>query len=545
MIVKRKNEKTMKFSIKNITVAALALMTTACSSDINELIQNEEQPAYSNGVITVTGQLAPKRALTRALSEGKDAENKNIIVADWKVGETLAVSYYSDEAKREMGKATITEVDPSTGAANFVFNLENGTQIHQHPECTIIYPYKAALDDATGVKTYDEFLGTQDGTLSPNLDVRVGEGIISDVVSHVGELGATATLTVTKQPEVKYAIFKFNMSNGSIPFQPSAFFVKEGSNLITTVTPTSLSEFYVALPPSSAGTSYTFTAVAGTDMYTKTLTSTKAINKGEYYETTLTMTGTDKKVNLSTLSTNHVAQDYEVLTGTLANNVQISIADGATVVLNGANINANGTWTTGNYAGLTCEGNATIILTGGTSYPNTIKGFDESYPGIYVPSGNTLTILGTNYDFLTVSSNGQGAGIGGGNGISCGNIVIKGGNINATGGNQAAGIGTGAGDPITCGNIAITGGIIEAIGGSAAVGIGCGVGTNNNSTCGKITFTNTVSRLKSVAGTSANYTVGASVGGTCGTITVGGTVRAQDYFTAGTGDAMREFNYLP
>ena len=543
MIVKRKNEKTMKFSIKNITVAALALMTTACSSDINELIQNEEQPAYSNGVITVTGQLAPKRALTRALSEGKDAENKNIIVADWKVGETLAVSYYTDEAKREMGKATITEVDPSTGAANFVFNLENGTQIHQHPECTIIYPYKAALDDATGVKTYDEFLGTQDGTLSPNLDVRVGEGIISDVVGHVGS--ATATLTVTKQPEVKYAIFKFNLSDGSLPIQSSVFSVKEGTDLITTAITTSLYEVYVALPPSSAGTEYTFIVSAGTNMYTKTLTTNKAINKGEYYETTLTMTGTDKKVNLSTLSTNHVAQDYEVLTGTLASNVQISIADGATVVLNGANINANGTWTTGNYAGLTCKGNATIILTGGTSYPNTIKGFDNSYPGIYVPSGNTLTILGTNNDFLTVSSNGFGAGIGGGNGISCGNIVIKGGNINATGGTNAAGIGGGGGNSVVCGDIAITGGIIEATGGSGAVGIGCGVGVDNNSSCGKITFTNTVSRLKSVAGTSANYTVGASVGGTCGTITVGGTVRAQDYFTAGTGDAMREFNYLP
>jgi hypothetical protein len=533
----------MKFSIKNITMAALALMTTACSSDINELIQNEEQPAYSNGVITVTGQLAPKKALTRALSEGKDAENKDIIVADWKVDETLAVIYLTDESKREMGKATITEVDPTTGAANFVFNLENGTQIHQHPECTIIYPYKAALDDATGVKTYDEFLGTQDGTLSPNLDVRVGEGIISDVVGHVGS--ATATLTVTKQPEVKYAIFKFNLSDGSSPIQSCVFSVKEDGNLITTATTTSLYEVYVALPPSSAGTVYTFTAIAGTDMYTKTLTTNKAINKGEYYETTLTMTGTDKKVNLSTLSINHVAQDYEVLTGTLANNVQISIADGATVLLDGAKINANGTWTTGNYAGLTCEGNATIILTGGTSRENIIKGFDNSYPGIYVPTGKTLTILGTNNDYLTVSSNGYGAGIGGGNGINCGNIVIKGGKITATGGIGAAGIGGGCGDPITCGNIIITGGIIEATGGSGAVGIGSGQGTNNNSTCGSITFTNTLTSLKSVAGTSANYTVGASVGGSCGTITIGGTVREQSSFAVGYGDASKEFNYLP
>ena len=529
----------MKFSIKNITVAALALMTTACSSDINELIQNEEQPAYSNGVITVTGQLAPKKALTRALSEGKDAENKNIIVADWKVGETLAVSYYSDEAKREMGKATITEVDPSTGAANFVFNLENGTQIHQHPECTIIYPYKAALDDATGVKDYAEFLDTQDGTLSPNLDVRVGEGIISDVVGHLGS--ATATLTVTKQPEVKNSIFKFNLSNGSIPIQSSVFFVKENGKLITTAITTSLYEVYVALPPSSAGTQYEFTAIeGGGTVYTKELTSKKAINKGEYYETTLTMTGgTNQKVELSAQTSEYKAQNYDVLTGTLGKNVKISIAAGATVILFGANINANGTWTTGDYAGLTCEGNATVILTGGTSRTNTIKGFYNSYPGIYVPAGKTLTILGTNNDYLTVSSNGYGAGIGAGNAIGCGNIVIKGGKITATGGTNAAGIGGGGSG--NCGNIIITGGIIESTGGMGAVGIGSG----SNASCGAITFTNTVSRLKSVAGTSANYTVGASVGGTCGKITIGGTEREQSSFAVGSGDASTEFNYLP
>ena len=72
-----------------------------------------------------------------------------------------------------------------------------------------------------------------------------------------------------------------------------------------------------------------------------------------------------------------------------------------------------------------------------------------------------------------------------------------------------------------------------------------GSDTNNKSTCGAITFTNTVSSLRSAAGTSANYTVGASLNGTSGKITVGGTERDQEFFKAGTGDAMKEFNYLP
>ena len=528
-------------TIKYLTITALALMIAACSSDENELAQ---QPEKTNGMITVTGQLAPKNALTRALSEGKDAENKNIIVADWKKGETLAVSYYTDEAKREMGKATITEVDPSTGAATFVFNLENGTQIHQHPECTIIYPYKAALDDATGVKTYAEFLGTQDGKLSSNFDVRVGTGTISNVVGNVGS--ATATLTITKQPEVQYAIFKFLLTkDGTNNIQSCVFSVKENGNLITTVTTTSLYEVYVALPPSSAGTTYTFMASDKANVYTQSLTSNKAIEKGTFYEATLNMgTGTASLVDLSKKSNAYVAKDYDVLSGTLGSNVQISIADGATVLLDGANI--NGTDDSGyNWAGLTCEGNATIILTGGTSRTNSIKGFYQNNPGIYVPSGKTLTILGTNYDFLTVSSNGYGAGIGGGNGINCGNIVIKGGNITATGGSNAAGIGGGGGNSIACGNITITGGIIVAKGGSGAVGIGSGVGVDNKSSCGAITFTNTLTSLKSVAGTNANNTVGASNGGTSGKITVGGTERDQEFFKVGTGNASKQFNYLP
>ena len=69
---------------------------------------------------------------------------------------------------------------------------------------------------------------------------------------------------------------------------------------------------------------------------------------------------------------------------------------------------------------------------------STVQGFYEEYPGIYVPEGKTVTIKGDGK--LTASSNGVGAGIGGGAGIasgngsgagiSCGNISIEGGTIN-------------------------------------------------------------------------------------------------------------------
>ena len=174
------------------------------------------------------------------------------------------------------------------------------------------------------------------------------------------------------------------------------------------------------------------------------------------------------------------------ITGTLGVIQKISIADGATVTLN--NVTINGTNDSPyKWAGITCEGDATIILSG----TNTVMGFYEDYPGIYVPVGNTVTIKGSGS--LTASSNGYGAGIGGGFGISCGNIEIQDGVITATGGWSGAGIGAGCGVVIgesICGTITISGGTVTAIGGSYAAGIGSGYAQNadNPSTCGAISI---------------------------------------------------------
>ena len=84
----------------------------------------------------------------------------------------------------------------------------------------------------------------------------------------------------------------------------------------------------------------------------------------------------------------------------------ISIADGATVTLDGVNINGDGNWDSGDYAGITCLGDATIILKDGST--NTVKGFYEDYPGILVPEGKMLTIKGETEGngSLTASSDG-------------------------------------------------------------------------------------------------------------------------------------------
>jgi len=272
-----------------------------------------------------------------------------------------------------------------------------------------------------------------------------------------------------------------------------------------------------------------------------------------------------------------IVQDGVTLTGTLSANVNISIANGAVVRLKGVTINGTDD-NSCQWAGLTCEGDATIVLADGST--NSVMGFSDGNPGISVPSGKTLTIKGESAGTgkLNASSQGHGAGIGGGCGQmrDCGNIEIQGGVINATGGGEGAGIGSGGdntycgtitisggtvtatggnsgagigsgGEKSTCGNIAILGGIIKATGGAYAAGIGsgnhsscdnitisggaveatggqhaAGIGGGQLSTCGNITISKSTVSVKATKGSDAPYSIGAGLSGTCGTVTVCG-----------------------
>ena len=219
-------------------------------------------------------------------------------------------------------------------------------------------------------------------------------------------------------------------------------------------------------------------------------------------------------INLSNVTENITVEDGFTVTGTLKENVKISIADGATVTLDGVTINGvndeNCLW-----AGITCLGDATIILKDGST--NTVKGFYENYPGIQAgPTGKTLTIKGTGS--LEASSNGYGAGIGGGYGIDCGNIIIEGGTITATGGMAAAGIGSG--DSRSCGTITISGGKVTATGGADGAGIGSGA----DGSCGNITITTGVTQVTATKGSNAPNSIGAGKSSTCGKVTIGGKV---------------------
>ena len=222
------------------------------------------------------------------------------------------------------------------------------------------------------------------------------------------------------------------------------------------------------------------------------------------------------------------ARNTMTIYGTLGVNKKVSIADGATVTLDNVVIQPIGyLGYEQRWAGITCLGDATIILKDGTS--NTVKYFgDEGTPGIFVPENKTLTIQGNTG---SLSARGEfGAAIGSGNKYSddyasCGNIVINGGTVNVQ---SEFGAGIGSGEYGSCGNIVINGGTITTSNHSGA-GIGCGYGGS----CGNINITGgiiTTGSSESGAG------IGSCGSGSCGDITIsGGTVNAHSMYGAGIG----------
>ena len=223
--------------------------------------------------------------------------------------------------------------------------------------------------------------------------------------------------------------------------------------------------------------------------------------------------GIGRLVDISKLNGTYQAQNCDILTGTGNADTHITVADGANVTLRNCDITDIPNNPFHKWAGITFEGDGTIVLAG----TNNVKGGYEEYPGIYVPENKTLTIEGSGS--LEAGSNRWGAGIGGGYKISCGNIIINGGTVNATGGQDAAGIG--GGYKISCGNITINGGTVNATGGQDAAGIGSGFG----SSCGNI----------AISGGTVNATGGEDAAGigsgfdssSCKSISInGGTVNA-------------------
>lgn len=507
-------------TFKIFSTAALALMMAACSSEDaalnNSPAQQQGRKVHFTATIAAPGGNAGTRTEYTEVTEGDAAGTINVA---WKANDKIALIH--NGTKDVVTVETVNE----DGSATITGDITVGTN---DKAVTAYYP-AAAIElnndkNPVPAAAYTEKMLAQDGTLSyiaSNLDLRVGE-------STLAVDGDKATLASSVSLTSNTAIWKLTLQdNAETPAALSATqvsVIKDGETpetLASTATlSTATSTVYLAMPPMSESEATVAIKAATADGTYIYVNSGLTLAAGKYYQSTVKMA--PAVTDLSELKENYIAQDGDVLTGTLEGSTQkykITIADGATVTLDGVTINGwNDRVRTAlesvvPWAGITCLGNATIILKDGKT--NTVTGFYHDYPGIQVSSEGTLTIKGTGS--LTASSNGMGAGIGGGYGIACGNIKIEGGTITATGGSSAAGIGSGSGG--TCSDITISGGTVTATGGSNAAGIGSGY----NADCGDIKITSGVTKVTATKGAGAPNSIGkGGRGANCGTVTIGG-----------------------
>ena len=464
-----------------ISIAALALMgvmMTGCSSEDN--IQQTEKTSNQR-TLTFNVGISDEGAGTRAVT----ADGTATFAKD----DQIAVIYTTNTgnyAKAVSEPLTASDLSFNNQMATFTVTVNDPDYRY---DVKYIYPASMVNDDCN---INWAALDNQDGTLgalSRNLDYC--EGIGRWV--HDGAQYQLPYLSLAN----KLSILALTLKNS------------EG-------TEAEPGPIYMAIRPTESAT-IEVTANSSSAYYSKSLLY-KTYDSGHLFNLPWRMS-VSNNIDLSKVYSDYEAKDGDVLTGTLGENVKISIAAGATVTLNGVTINGTNNEAY-KWAGLTCEGDATIILADGTT--NIVKGFNSGYSGIYVPLNKSLIIKGETVGSgkLNASCNVSGAGIGSSWGLGCGNIEIQGGNIEAQGGDRGAGIGSS--ETSRCGNITISGGTVTATGGTNAAGIGSSIREGDYySSCGNITISGgTVTAKK---GINANN-VGPGSGGSCGTVTIGGTV---------------------
>ena len=493
------------------------LLTTACSNQDDVANINNEPTVKKGYALPVTVNVTRQGDATTRATYNDNGDRTGSLA--FSTGDKLFVSGSATAAYYFAGtlnyvsegtfSGTIYTQNEYSGTADALFSAANDIYATLLPNGYESYNFLSIIDQGTSEKYDDEAVAR------PNYAFVASETAKAKGVEQFSfEKASNYSSGFALAPQ--FAILNFTISGLEAGAKDVTLYVTQTSGPDFTVTgsvtpnASGVATFAIGVPGGFNIKDMSNNLTVGTHNFT--LPSSTTFTAGKIYNITR---GTGATVNLSTINANYTASNGVTLTGTLASNVQISIADGATVILNGVTI--NGTKSSSyKWAGITCLGDATIILSG----TNTVKGFYEDYPGIYVPVGSTVTINGSG--LLTASSNGYGAGIGGVYKIACGNIEIQGGTVEATGGNQAAGIGSG-GNGASCGTITISGGTVTATGGSnGAAGIGSG--GSNGASCGTITITSGVTKVTATKGSGAPKSIGAGNASTCGTVTIGGTV---------------------
>lgn len=491
----------MKNKFLMVATALIALVSTSCTKETET-----SQPEVKHVPITIN-------ATYEGNSNAKVTytENGNTISATWQEGDEILVAYD--------GMVSTLTIASGAGTASATFSGEISCT-HTPVDGSILNCYvkdnnstALSVDGNDIVYTNADFLN-QDGSLAQAGRCNTYFGMAK--YSTAGEIACTFSVN-TSMLKLKISGTDNLPSGGS----SATLTYRSGTNIIAKASITVYKaprDFYIAVPAGSFSESQTLgLKIGNNDEIVKVLGGHASFAVGQTYSKQIFY----GSVDLSNLTTDYLLQDGDIVKGTMPTGCyKLTIADGATITLNSVTINRTNTDCL--YAGLTCLGDAEIVINAGTT--NTVKSFNtSSYAGIEVgPAGKKLTISGTG----TLNANGY-SGIGSSK-QTCGNIEIKNGIIRAVG-EMGAGIGCGSAN---CGYITISGGSVTANGGTGATAIGSNVGMQ----CGDISITGGTIVARE-AGNISTYSYGVGIGSApgqsgknsiCGDISIsGGTVTAR------------------
>lgn len=536
-------KKLMNFTGWLVMAATFFAGVIACNKVDNAIDEPTTPDAPETYTMTITASKSTDDdPSTRALSlDGKTLD------ATWTAGDAIRVlkrrEMMGSVDFAELGTLTASTVSADWLTATFTGSLDadkvtTAGGLAEGDKLLLGYP-GTNLGPSTSSFVFN-YTG-QDGTLdkiATNYDYCMTTTSKSKMVTVSAVNGSEVTASGTATFENQQAIVRFNLyeSDGTTPVTPTRLDItavglvpsvalpESGDIAATpteqtlTLTPDGSTNIIYAALRGISGQTVKLRATNGDKYFTYTTKSAVTFTQGKFYDVKVKMADGYKTTDLASLGDDYTTSLYEVLTGTLPSGKHVTISAGAHVKLNGVTISET------DYAGIECLGDASIILVGENSVSTTSN--IESAAIQAGGSGTTLTISGSGRLTATAS---QGAGIGSGDSEICGNIIITGGTITATGGTGSAGIGSGSflGNPSRCGDITITGGTITATGGNLTYDRGgAGIGSGYASICGNITISG--GSITATKGTGA-YSIGKggeyySYTSSCGKVTIGGMV---------------------
>ena len=283
MLNPKNRKKTMK-TFRLFSMAALALMMAACSSEDNEILQNTQQPGTMHFTATIAAPSGD--ATTRTVY----TEVGTTINVKWKVGDKIALVHNG-----VVDEAEVKTVDNVTGKATIEATITGSPS--DNDDVYLAYPADAVasatpyspLPFTPNPTTFNK-VKNQDGTLEfiqNNLDFRMGSGKLA--VS-----GSDVTLKGSVSIPSLICIWKLTLQDNAAT--PNALNATELTFINNTypqakATSAAKSVYYLCVVPSfipDASGTFSFEATVGSDTYTFSKTGLN-LTAGKYYQSTLTM----------------------------------------------------------------------------------------------------------------------------------------------------------------------------------------------------------------------------------------------------------------